>query len=154
MVLRVTYFVYVIPVVLSIIFGSIVMADILQEPGRELNLTQFDSMDKISHDDSFKIIGLKDQYSISEPIQIQVINEDLTFSCGDLYVTIMSPLEDRAVTQSGYFEQCYDANNPFLPSNEEFSEIVDSPGRYELEITMLDRNQKNSITTSEEFTVR
>ena len=35
MVRGVTYVVYVIPVVFSLIFGSIVMADILQEPGRE-----------------------------------------------------------------------------------------------------------------------
>lgn len=153
MVLRVTYVVYVIPVVLSIIFGSVVMVDILNEPGRELNLMQMDSMETISHDESFKIIGLKDQYSISEPIQIQVINDDMSFACGDLYVTILS-LTETVITQSGYFEQCFDANNAFLPTNEEFSEIVDSPGRYKLEVTMLDRNQKNSITTSEEFTVR
>ena len=153
MVRRVTYVVYVIPVVLSIIFGSVVLVDILKEPERERNLMQFDSIEKISHNESIKVIGLKDEYSVSEPVQIQVINDDVSFSCGDLYVSILS-LTETVITQRGYFEQCFDANNPFLPTNEEFSEIVDSPGRYQIEVTMLDRNQKNSITTSEEFTVR
>ena len=154
MVLRVTYIVYVLPVVLSIIFGSIVMLDILNEPGRELDLMQFDSIEKSSHDNSLTIIGLENQYSISEPIRIQVTVDDISFACGDLYVTILSPSTDNVVTQSGYFEQCFDDNNSLLPTNEEFSEIVTSPGVYQLEVTLLDRNQKNSITTSEEFTVR
>ena len=59
MVKGVTYVVYVLPVVFSIIFGSIVMADILQEPGRELNLLRIDSIGDNSHDEPLKIIGLE-----------------------------------------------------------------------------------------------
>ena len=154
MVMRVTYVVYVLPVVLSLFFGSIVMLDVLQEPGRELNLLQFDSSEKISHDESIEIIGLKKQYSILEPIEIQIIVDDLSFACGDLYVTIFTPDRKNVITQSGYFEQCFDLNNAYLPTNEEFSEIVDAPGTYEMEVKILDKNQKNSITTSEEFTVK
>ena len=148
----VTYVVYVLPVVFSIIFGSIVMADILQEPGRELDLLRIDSIGDISHDEPLKIIGLENQYSVSEPIQIQVIVDDQSFSCGDLYLTIYTSGKENAVTQNGYFEQCF-ADNQFLPL-EAFSEIIDTPGRYELVVDMLDKNQKNSITTSEEFTVK
>ena len=129
------------------------MLDILQEPGRELNLLRVDSFGGISHDDSIEIMGLKQQYSISEPVQIQVIIDDSSFTCGDLYVTI-STTTKNVITQSGYFEQCFGANNSFLPINEEFSEIVDAPGRYELEVKILDKTQKNSITTRKEFTVK
>jgi hypothetical protein len=154
MVRGVTYVVYVIPVVFSLIFGSIVMADILQEPGRELNLLQFDSIGEKTHSQSIEIIGLEKEYSTSEPIQIQVIVEDSSFSCGDLYVTIYTSGKKNSITQSGYFEQCFDANNQFLPIRERFSEIIETPGKYEIVADMLDQNQKNSITIGKEFTVK
>ncbi len=150
----VTYVVYVLPVVFSVIFGSIVMVDILQDPGRELNLLQFGSIEERSHNEPLEIIGLKKQYSILEPVQIQVIVDDLSFSCGDLYITIYTSEKENAVTQSGYFIQCFDDNNPLLPIKDRFSEVVDIPGQYELVVDMLDKNQKNSITTSEKFTVK
>ncbi len=150
----VTYVVYVLPIVFSVIFGSIVMVDILQNSGRELNLLQFGSIGESSPNESLRIIGLKQQYSISEPVQIQVIVDDLSFSCGDLYVTIYTSGKENAVTQSGYFEQCFDNNNQFLPNKERFSEIVSTPGQYELVVDMLSKNQKDSITTSEKFTVK
>jgi hypothetical protein len=150
----VTYVVYVFPIVFSVIFGSIVMVDILQDPGRELNLLQIGSIGESSPNESIKIIGLEQQYSISEPVQIQVIVDDLSFSCGDLYVTIYTSGKENAITQSGYFEQCFDNNNQFLPNKERFSEIVATPGQYELVVDMVSKNQKNSITTSEKFTVK
>ncbi len=150
----VTYVVYVLPIVFSVIFGSIVMADILQEPGRELNLLQVGSMEISSHNEPIKIIGLEKQYSITEPVQIQVIVDEVLFSCGDLYVTIYTSDKENAVTQSGYFQQCFDDDNPFLPIKEKFSEVIDTPGQYSLVVDLLDKNQKNSITTSEKFTVK
>jgi len=150
----VTYVVYVLPIVFSVIFGSIVMVDILQNSGRELNLLQFGSIGESSPNESLRIIGLKQQYSISEPVQIQVIVDDLSFSCGDLYVTIYTSGKENAITQSGYFEQCFDNKNQFLPNKERFSEIVATPGQYELVVDMVSKNQKNSITTSEKFTVK
>jgi len=150
----VTYVVYALPVILSIILGSIVMIDILQDPGRELNLLRFGSFEHISDDESLEILGLNKQYSVLEPIQIQVKVADLSFSCGDLYVTINEIGKEDTVTQSGYFLQCFDAPDMLLPANEKFSEIIDIPGKYELVVKMLDKTQKNSITTSEEFTVK
>jgi len=154
MVRGVTYVVYVLPIVFSVIFGSIVMADILQDPGRELNLLQVGSMEISSHNEPIKIIGLEKQYSISEPVQIQVIVDEKSFSCGDLYVTIYTSDKENAVTQSGYFQQCFDDDNPFLPIKEKFSEVIETPGQYSLVVDLLDKNQKNSITTSEKFTVK
>ena len=150
----ITYVVYALPVILSLVFGSVVMIDVLQEPGRELNLLRFGSFEQISHDESLEIFGLNKQYSVLEPIQIQVKVADLSFSCGDLYVTINAIDPENSVTQSGYFHQCFDALGPLLPINEKFSETIDTPGEYELVIEMLDKTQKNSITTSEEFTVK
>jgi len=154
MVKGVTYAVYVLPVVFSLIFGSLVLAGILQEPGRELNLMQTGSLEEISKSDKIEIFGLKTQYSTSEPIQIQISINDPSFSCGDLYVTIYPAGNEKSVTQSGYFEQCFDSKNSFLPINEKFSETINAPGNYELVIDMLDKNQKNSITTSVKFTVK
>ena len=150
----VTYVVYVLPVVFSVIFGSIVMVDILQDSGRELNLLQVGFIEERPHNEPLEIIGLEKQYSISESVQIQVIVNDESFSCGDLYVTIYTSGKENAVTQSGYFQQCFDNKNPFLPIREKFSEVVDTPGQYELVVDLLDKNQKNSITTSEKFTVK
>ena len=153
MVKGVTYVVYVLPIVFSVIFGSVVMADILQEPGRELSFMRFGSIE-ISQNENIEIFGLKSQYSVSDPIQIQISVNDPAFSCGDLYVTIYPIGEKNAVTQSGYFKQCFDEENPFLPIDDKFSEIIDIPGNYEVVIDLLDQNQKNSITTSEKFTVK
>ena len=153
MVRGVTFVVYVLPVVFSVIFGSVVMMDILQEPGRELNLMQVGSIGEISHTEPLEIIGLEEQYTVSEPVQIQVIIDDLSFSCGDLYITIYT-IDENAITQSGYFQQCFDEGKFFLPIDETFSEVVDIPGEYKLVVDFLDQNQKNSITTSEKFTVK
>ena len=131
-----------------------VMADILQDPSRELNLMRFGEFELTSHNESIEIIGLKNQYSSSEPVQIQVIVDDSSFTCGDLYVTIYADNGKTAITQSGYFKQCLDETNPFLPVKESFSERIDVPGQYEIVAQMLDQNQKNSITTSEKFTVK
>ena len=95
----VTYVVYVLPVVFSVIFGTIVMADVLQEPGRELNMMRFGSLGEGSHGD-IQIIGLQNQYSVKEPVQIQVTIDD-SYSCGDLYITIYDSKRE-AVTQSGF----------------------------------------------------
>ena len=154
MVRGVTYAVYVLPIVFSIIFGSIVMADILQEPGRELNLMRFGSMSENSNNENIEIFGLKTQYSISEPIEIQISVNDPSFSCGDLYITIYPSGKENAITQSGYFKQCFDANNSFLPIDDDFSEKIGAPGKYEIVVDILDKNQKNSITTREKFTVK
>ena len=150
----VTYVVYVLPVVFSVIFGTIVMVDILQEPGRDLNLLRFGSFEQTSHSNVIEIVGLEQQYSISEPVKIQVMVNDESFSCGDLYVTIYPTGSKNAITQSGYFNQCFNENNAFLPNTERFSEVIDTPGNYEIVADLLDKNQENSITTSEKFTVK
>lgn len=148
---RLTYIVFILPIVLSVAFGSIVMADVLQSSDRELNMWRVGST-AMSHDKSINIIGLEKEYLVSAPIEIQVKVDDPLFDCGDLYVTIYSG--NTVVTQSGFFKQCFDENNTLLPVDDEFSEVIDAPGQYELVVKMSDQNQKNSITSSEKFTIK
>ena len=150
---RLVYVVFILPIVLSIAFGSVVMADVLQSPDRELNMWRIGSINTLTHDESIQIIGLEKQYLASTPIEIQVNIDDPFFDCGDLYVTIYSG-KNTVITQSGFFKQCFDKNNVLLPIGDEFSEIIDTPGQYELVVKMNDQNQKSSITASGKFTIK
>ena len=144
------YVVFILPIVLSIAFGSVVMADVLQSSDRELNMWR---VGPTNNDKSIQIIGLEKQYPASSPIEIQVNVDDPFFDCGDLYVTIYSG-KNTVITQSGFFKQCFDENNVLLPMDDEFSEIIDTPGQYELVVKMNDQNQKSSITASGKFTIK
>ena len=150
---RLAYVVFILPIVLSIAFGSVVMADILQSSDRELNMWRVGSTNTIIHDKSIQIIGLEKQYLASTPIEIQVNVDDPFFDCGDLYVVIYSG-KNTVITQSGFFKQCFDETNVLLPIDDEFSEIIDTPGQYELVVKMNDQNQKSSITASGKFTIK
>ena len=146
---RLAYVVFILPIILSIAFGSVVMVDVLQSSDRELNMWR---VGPTNNDKSIQIIGLEKQYPASTPIEIQVNVDDPFFDCGDLYVTIYSG-KNTVITQSGFFKQCFDENNVLLPIDDEFSEIIDTPGQYELVVKMNDQNQKSSITASEKFTI-
>ncbi|EGP94286.1 hypothetical protein [Nitrosarchaeum koreense] len=146
------YVVFVLPIVLSIAFGTVVMADVLQSPDRELNMWPMGNSEIMKNDEDISIIGLENQYSISSPVQIQVKIDDSQFDCGDLYVTVYSG--KHIVTQSGFLKQCFDENNSLLPIDDDFSEIIDKPGQYDLVVKMTDQNQKNTITTSGKFTIK
>ena len=146
--------VFVLPVIFSVGFGTVVMADILDKPGRELNMMpgSFKGGGS-SHSESIEIIGLSKQNAVSEPIEIQVMVNDSSFKCGDLYITIYSSGQKDVVTQGGFFEQCYEENNPFIPIDERFSKSVDTPGSYEIEAQMISEDLSNT-STSEVFTVK
>jgi len=149
---RLVYVVFILPIVLSIAFGSIVMADVLQSPGRELNMWPVHS-GNTPNDKSITIIGLEKQYTVSSPIEIQVTVNDSVFDCGDLYVTIYYG-EDTVISQNGFFKQCFVKNKSILPVDDRFSEVIDTPGQYELVVKMNDQNQKSSISVSGKFTVK
>jgi len=72
--------VFVLPVIFSLIFGSAVMADILQKPDRELNMWPMSFSEGFStYTAPIEIVGLSKQYSTSEPIEIQVKINDASF---------------------------------------------------------------------------
>ena len=99
MVTRLAYVVFILPIVLSIVFGSVVMADVLQSSDREINMWR---IGPTNNDKSIQIIGLEKQYPASTPIEIQINIDDPFFDCGDLYVTIYSG-KNTVITQSGFF---------------------------------------------------
>ena len=144
------YVVFVLPVMFSIVFGVVVMADVLQDPNRELSMwgTGNDS----SNDKSIQIIGLAQQYSTSTPVKVLVNVEDHSYDCGNLYITIYSG--KSIVTQSGFLEQCFAEDDSKLPVDDDFSEIIDKPGQYELVAEIKDKSQQNTISASGKFTVK
>ncbi len=146
--------VFVLPVIFSLIFGSVVMADILQKPDRELNMWPMSSSQEFSsYDAPIEILGLLKQYSTSEPIEIQVKIDDPSFDCGDLYVTIYSTGKNDVITQSGFFEQCFEQGNSILPVGDKFSKVIDTPGSFEIVVEMVSKKLMN-ISTSGTFTVK
>ena len=154
MVSRRVIVVYLFPVVISVIIGSAVMGAILQEPGRELNMMPGKFSLETSHGTShetIKIIGLSSQYSTADPVNIQIKVNDSSFDCGDLYVTIYSS-GNNVVTQGGFFEQCFGEKN-LLPIDDKFSEVIDTPGSYEIVAEMVSKELKN-ISTKGVFTVK
>ena len=145
--------VFVLPVIFSIVFGSAVMADVLQKPDRELNMWPMTfSEGSSSHNSSLKIIGLSNQYIISEPIEVQVSVTDSTFNCGDLYITIYTSGDNAVVTQGGFFNQCL-KNGDLFPINDTFSKIITVPGSYQITADIVSTDL-SSISTSGIFTIK
>jgi len=145
--------VFVLPIIFSIIFGSAVMADILQKPDRELNMWPMSFSDgSSSHDSSLNIIGLSNQYLISEPIEVQVKVTDSSFSCGDLYITIYTSGNNDVITQGGFFNQCL-KNGDLFPINDKFSKIITVPGSYQMTVNIIS-NELSTISTSGTFTIK
>jgi hypothetical protein len=145
--------VFVLPLIFSLIFGSAVMADILQKPDRELNMWPMSSLEgSTSYGATIEIIGLLKQYSTSEPIEIQVKIDDSSFNCGDLYVTIYSIEKNDVINQSGFFEQCFEKGSKILPVGDVFSKVIDIPGSYKIVVEMVSKKLMN-ISTSGSFTI-
>ena len=159
------FIVFVLPVILSIIFGSAVLSDVLQKPGRELNMWPMSNFEgtgthsapieglDTSGSSPIEIIGLSKQYSTTEPVEIQVKVGDSSFSCGDLYITIYSSGKSDAITQGGFFEQCFESGSNIIPAGEEFSKVIDIPGSYDI-VTEMVSKQLKTISTKGTFTVK
>ena len=149
------FIVFVLPVILSIIIGSAVLSDVLQKPGRELNMWPMSNSEGVgtSHISSIEITGLSKQYSTTEPVEIQVKVGDSSFSCGDLYITIYSSEKNDVISQGGFFEQCFESGNNVIPVGEEFSKVIDTPGSYDIVTEMVSKQLKN-ISTKGTFTVK
>lgn len=152
------FVVFILPVVVSLFFGTFVMAEVLKEPERELNMWpfKFSTGGGIVYSEGMKITGLLKQYSTSQAIKIEISILDPTFDCGDLYITIydLGSPSKQVVTQSGYFDQCFQKNNQILPIDDEFSETIENPGQYEILIEMKDKSYKKTVFASEKFSVK
>ena len=144
--------VFVLPVIFSIVFGSAVMADTLQKPDRELNMWPMTFSGNSSHDSNLKIIGLANQYSVLEPVEIQVKINDSSFTCGDLYITVYSSGSSDVVTQGGFFNQCV-KNGNLLPNNDTFSKVMSASGSYKI-VADIVSDDSSTISISGTFTVK
>ena len=160
------FIVYILPVIFSIIMGSAVLSDILQKPDRELNMWPMSNSEGGSHNTSMsnsqaevfnntpiEIIGLSNQYTTTEHIEIQVKIDDSSFNCGDLYITIYSSGRNDVITQGGFLEQCFESDSKIIPVDDTFSKIIDTPGSYEIVTQMVSKQLKN-ISAEGTFTVK
>ena len=146
------FVVFILPIIFSVIVGSVVMADTLQKPDRELKIWPVHHSEA-SHGSSIQIIGLTSQYSLSESVEIKVKVSDSSFNCGDLYITIYDSEKSNVVTQGAFFEQCFSSESNFLPINDKFSKVISTPGSYHLVVDMISQDLSN-ISTSGIFTVK
>ena len=148
------FIVFILPIIFSILVGSVVMADTLQKPDRELNMWPMSNSESSnSHGSLIEIIGLSSQYYISEPVEIEVKISNSSFNCGDLYITIYTLEKSDVVTQDGFFEQCFENGSSILPINDKFSKAISISGSYQLVVDMVSKDQSN-ISTSGIFTVK
>jgi hypothetical protein len=140
--------VFVIPIALSFIYGGTVLSLALHEPNRGLDF-------QTTKSGSIQIVDLQNEYSSSDAISAQVSVNDPAFSCGDLYMTIydVSSAQKKAVKQDAFFDQCYGSSG-MLPTDNKFSEKLDSAGQYLLEVQLLTKKGDKYLTTSQKFTVR
>ena len=152
MVTRRVFIVFILPVIFSIIVGSAVLFDVLQQPDRELNMWPMSYSEGGSYS-SIEIIGLSKQYTTTEPVEIQVKIDDSSFSCGDLYITIYSSGKNDAITQGGFFDQCFESGSNLVPVGDEFSKVIGTPGSYDVVVEMVSKQLQN-ISTKGTFTIK
>ena len=147
------FIVYILPIILSVSLGTLVMAEALNDPERELNMWQSDStISTIQQEGKLTIIGLEKVYSISDMIQFEIKVGNSDFECGDLYITISDG--DQVITQSGFMKQCFMQKNQKIPLDEKYSEIITTPGEYRILIEIFDQNYKDSLSYVANITVK
>ena len=123
------------------------MAEALNNSDRTLNMWQFNQsgISEVSTE-TIQVIGLQTQYTTSESVDLEIKLNDDTFDCGDLYITIykISNTSKEVVTQSGFLNQCYGTNNNYLPIDENYSEILNEAGNYQLLVEIYDKTYKQT----------
>jgi len=156
---NVAFVVFLFPVIASIGFGVFVLADILQEPNRDLNMWPFGDLVKPptqTGDAEIKIQELLKTYSVSTPIEVKILVSNPDFDCGDLYITIYDTKTSpkQVIVQNGFFSQCFSDRNLTLPIDDAFSEKIDKAGEYEIVAEMNDKDYEKTISTTAKFKVQ
>jgi hypothetical protein len=145
------FFVYILPIILSVSLGTLVMAEALNDPERELNMWQSDGVTS-QQQEQLSIIGLEKTYSTSDQIEFKIQVSDSNFECGDLYITISDG--DQVITQSGFMKQCFTQQNQNIPLGDKYSEIIREPGKYKILIEIFDQNYKDSLSYVANITIK
>ena len=155
---KIAYVIFVVPVIISFIFGGYVLSDVLGQPDRQLNMWQFKFIATPQQvgDKDIKIVNLMDSYLLSAPLSFTIRVNDTSFNCGDLYVTIygLDSSPKQAIAQNAYFSQCFAQNNSTLPVNDVFSPVINSTGQYQIFAEMKDKSYQNSINVTANFRVQ
>ena len=139
------------PIILSISLGTLVMAEALNDPERELNMWQSDGVTS-QQQEQLSIIGLEKTYSTSDQIEFKIQVSDSNFECGDLYITISDG--DQVITQSGFMKQCFTQQNQNIPLGDKYSETIREPGKYKILIEIFDQNYKDSLSYVANITIK
>ena len=155
---KIAYVVFVMPVIISIIFGGYVLSYVLGQPDRQLNMWQFKFVTPSLQqgDKDIRIINFTDTYSLSHPLNFAVRVNNTLFDCGDLYMTIynLDTSPKQVVAQNAYFSQCFAQGNSNLPVNDIFSPVIDKAGQYQIFAEMKDKSYQNSINVTATFRVQ
>ena len=154
---KIALLVFVLPVVISIIFGVSVLSNVLGQPDRHLNMWQFIVHHPAQTGDSdIQIQNLLNSYSTFTPVNITVLVNNTAFDCGDLYITIydLGTSPKQVAAQNGYFSQCFAADNLTLPIHDTFSQIIGKPGNYEIVTEMKDKTYRYTINSTADFKVQ
>ncbi len=138
---------FVIPIVLSFIFGGTVLSLALSNTPNSGMVSQ--------SSDSMSITGIKDDYTAPDNIVAHVSVSDPTYDCGDLYMTVfdVSTSPKKSVGQHAFFDQCYGTSGT-IPLNEEFSQKIEKPGQYSLVAQLFDKDGNKFLTTEKHLTVK
>jgi len=162
------FVVFILPVILSVTLATAVTFDILDRPGRELDMwpqstshvghggqDQDSDIGDATHDTDTRIsiMGLSQSYAAGEVLSVGVTVHDPSFDCGDLYITVYLADSNTVLSQGAFFEQCFVADGLGLPTEGEFSTAIDTPGRYVITADMTSPAGSN-ISTSEVFVVK
>ena len=146
--------------------ATAVMADVLDKPDRSLQMWPPSSgthglttTHANTSEEDIRIVGLERSYAVNESITISVAVMDLSFDCGDLYITIHdAQADDIVLNQRAFFEQCFVADGVELPVSDNFVASIDSPGSYVMTVEMYGGDSDGDsdvhlISVQEEFTV-
>lgn len=153
------FVVFVLPVILSITLAGAVMADVLDKPGRDLDMWPGASSGGHGHaggdDGTLHIVGLSGSYLAGEQLAIRVSvtgdgDMDPLPWCGDLYITIYDR-SDAALVQEAFFAECVDSMGAELPAGGDFVAALDSPGSYTVVAEM--RVGEDAVSAMGEFVV-
>ncbi len=156
---RRTFVIFVLPIILSLSLATAVMADVLDKPGREMQMWPPQSSGghgtayvsgPHSSDDGILIVGLSESYSVGGQIAVGVSVSDAAFDCGDLYIT-MYDRDGAVLAQEAFFEQCFVDAGMDLPVEGDFEAAADSPGSYAIVAEM--RHDGETISIRGEFVV-
>lgn len=147
---RVVYIVFLLPIVISVPIASFVLIGMLDDTGSAFSGPMINDNNDIA---SISFVGLEDEYLVSQPIQItaKITNQD--FDCGDVYIVIYDN-NNTPISQNAFFKQCFSQNESIVPVKDVLSETLDTAGKYEIVLEIIDAQQKVTDTKSAMITVR